>query len=100
MLEYLPEAGRGRPIDLGSSETVGQRGRHTRISNKARTVVRVNQARITQGRARKERKSMVEEAVCVGVDAAKSTLDIAVSDSEETRRFANGDEGIYHRFGE
>ena len=28
MLEYLPEAGRGRPIDLRFSKTVGQRGRH------------------------------------------------------------------------
>ena len=37
---------------------------------------------------------MKEEAVCVGVDVAKSTLDVASSDSRETRQFANNDEGI------
>jgi transposase len=37
---------------------------------------------------------MTEEAVCVGVDVAKSTLDVASSDSGETRQFANNDEGI------
>jgi len=37
---------------------------------------------------------MKEEAVCVGVDVAKSTLDVASSDSGETRQFANNDEGI------
>jgi transposase len=37
---------------------------------------------------------MIEEAVCVGVDVAKSTLDVASSDSGETRQFANNDEGI------
>jgi len=37
---------------------------------------------------------MIEEAVCVGVDVAKSTLDVAVSDFEETRQFTNDDEGI------
>jgi len=37
---------------------------------------------------------MIEEAVCVGVDVAKSTLDVAASDSGETRQFANDDEGI------
>ena len=37
---------------------------------------------------------MTEEEVCVGVDVARSTLDVAVSDSGETRQFANDDEGI------
>ena len=37
---------------------------------------------------------MAEEAVCVGVDVAKSTLEVAVSDSAVTRQFANDDEGI------
>jgi transposase len=37
---------------------------------------------------------MTEEAVCVGVDVAKITLDVAVSDSEEAWQFANDDEGI------
>jgi transposase len=37
---------------------------------------------------------MIEEAICVGVDVAKSTLDVASSDSGETRQFANNDEGI------
>jgi len=47
-----------------------------------------------QGRAKKERKPMTEEAVCIGVDVAKSTLDVAVTDSEEARQFANDDKGI------
>ncbi|MFC2032181.1 hypothetical protein ACFLUS_02255 [Chloroflexota bacterium] len=81
MLEYLPEAGRGRPIDLRSPKTVGQRGRHTQISKKARTVARVNQACITQGLAKKEKMPMIEEAVCVSVDVTKNTLDVAVSNS-------------------
>ena len=38
---------------------------------------RVNQARITQGRAEKKGKSMIEEAVYAGVGVAKSTLDMA-----------------------
>jgi transposase len=37
---------------------------------------------------------MIEEAVYVGVDVAKSTLDVAVTDSREARQFANDDEGI------
>jgi transposase len=37
---------------------------------------------------------MIEESVCVGVDVAKSTLDVAVTDSGEARQFANDDEGI------
>jgi len=94
MIECLPEARYGRSIDLRSTKTVGQRGRHTRISNKARTVVRVNQTRMMQGRAKREKRPMTEEAVCVGVDVAKSTLDVAVSHSKETRQFDNDHEGI------
>jgi len=94
MIECLPESGCGRSIDLRYTETVGQRGRHAQISQKARIVVRVNQTRIMQGRAKKEKKPMTKEEVCVGVDVAKSTLDVAVSDSGETRQFANDDEGI------
>ncbi|MFH1925875.1 MAG: IS110 family transposase, partial [Chloroflexota bacterium] len=37
---------------------------------------------------------MIEEAVYVGVDVAKSTLDVAASDSRETRQFTNDDKGI------
>ena len=37
---------------------------------------------------------MIEEAVYVGVDVAKSALDVAVIDSGETRQFVNDDEGI------
>lgn len=37
---------------------------------------------------------MIEEAVFVGVDVAKSTLDVAASDSRETQQFSNNDEGI------
>ena len=94
MIECLPEAGCGRSIDLGSNKTVGQRGRHARISNKARTVVRVNQTRMMQGRAKKENKPMTEETICVGVDVAKSTLDVAASNSKEARQFKNDHKGI------
>ncbi len=61
-LKYPSRDGCGRPIDLRSCKTVGQRGRHARISQKARTVVRVNQTRIVQGRAKKEKKLMTKEA--------------------------------------
>ena len=37
---------------------------------------------------------MTGEKVYVGVDVAKSTLDVAVTDSEEARQFANDDKGI------
>ena len=37
---------------------------------------------------------MTDEAVCVGVDVAKSTLDVAVSNSKQARQFANDNEGI------
>ena len=37
---------------------------------------------------------MTDEAVCVGVDVVKITLDVAVSDSEKAWQFANDDEGI------
>jgi transposase len=47
-----------------------------------------------QGRAKKEKRPMTEEAACVGVDVAKNTLDLAVSNSKETRQFENDHEGI------
>ncbi len=94
MIECLPEAGCGRSIDLGYTETVGQRGRHAQISNKARTVVRVNQTRMMQGRAKREKRPMTEEIVCVGVDIAKNTLEVAASNLNETRQFDNDDKGI------
>ena len=74
MIESLPEAGCGRSIDLRYTETVGQHGRHAQISNKARTVVRVDQTRMMQGRAKREKKPMTEGAVYVGVDVAKHIL--------------------------
>lgn len=93
MIEYPSEGGRGRSNDPRSKKTVSERGRHAQISNKARTVDRVNQTRITQGRAKKE-EPMTEETVCVGVDVAKGTLDMALSNSTETRQFKNDYEGI------
>jgi transposase len=48
---------------------------------------------MTQGRAKKE-KPMTGEAVCVGVDVAKNTLDLAVSNSNEARQFENDLDGI------
>ena len=97
MIESLPEAGCGRSIDLRYTETVGQRGRHAQISNQARILpwkVMVDQARMMQGRAKREKKPMTEEAVCVGVDVAKHILDLAVSNSKETRQFQNDHKGI------
>jgi transposase len=47
-----------------------------------------------QGRVKKERKQMAKEAIYVGVDVAKDTLDVAVSNSHETHQFANDHEGI------
>jgi transposase len=94
VVESLPESECSRSIDLRLPKTEGQRGRYTPISNKARTVVRVNQTRMMQGRANKERKAMKEEAVYVGVDVSRNTLDVADSHSREIRQFANNDEGI------
>ena len=37
---------------------------------------------------------MADEAVSVGVDVAKSSLDVAVSNSTEVRRFANDEDGV------
>ena len=37
---------------------------------------------------------MTEEAVCIGVDVAKNTLDVAVSNLKELRQFNNDDDGI------
>jgi transposase len=37
---------------------------------------------------------MTEEAVCIGVDVAKGTLDMAVSSSNEIRQFDNDHKGI------
>jgi transposase len=93
MIESLPEAEYGRSIDLGSTKTVGKRGRHTLISNKARTVVRVNKTRMMQGRAKGE-SVMAEESVCVGVDVAKEILEVGVDNSSETRQFKNDHKGI------
>ena len=94
MVECQPEARHGRPISLGSAKAVGQRGRHALVSRRARTVVRVNQTRMMQGRAKREKRPMTEEIVCVGVDIAKNTLEVAASNSNETRQFDNDDKGI------
>ena len=37
---------------------------------------------------------MTKEAVYVGVDVAKNTLDVAVSNSKETQQFANDHKGV------
>ncbi len=37
---------------------------------------------------------MTKEAVYVGVDVAKNSLDVAVSNSEEVRQFTNDHEGV------
>jgi transposase len=41
-----------------------------------------------------ERKPMTDDPVCVGVDDAKGTLDLAISNSKETRQFDNDHKGI------
>lgn len=94
MVKYSPESERGRPIDLRLKETAGQRGRHALISTKARTVDRVNQTRMMQGRAKKESAKVAKEAVYIGVDVAQKTLEVAVSNSQQTHQFTNDHEGI------
>jgi transposase len=94
VIEYPSEVGGGRSIDLRSDETVGKRGRHAQISNQARTVDRVKQTRMTQGRAKEEKKLMTEDIISVGIDVAKGTLDLAISNSTETRQFDNDHKGI------
>ena len=94
MVEYLPEDGCGRSIELGSNKTVGKHGRHPRNPNKARTVDRVNQTRMMKGRAKREKSPMAEEAIFVGVDIAKRTLDVADSNSKNARQFENPHDGI------
>jgi transposase len=47
-----------------------------------------------QGRAKREKKPMTEEAVYVGVDVAKHILDLAVTNSKETKQFNNDHKGI------
>jgi len=47
-----------------------------------------------QGRAKREKSSMAEEVVFVGVDVAKKTLDISDSISKNTRKFENDPDGI------
>jgi transposase len=94
VVQYSPESECGRSIDLRLTKTVGQSDRYTQISNKARTVVRVKQTRMMQGRAKKERKTMTEEAVYIGVDVSKNTLEVADSGSKETHQFTNDHEGI------
>jgi len=37
---------------------------------------------------------MTEETICVGVDVAKNTMDVAASNSKETRQFNNDHQGI------
>jgi hypothetical protein len=73
---------------------MGQLGRHSQISNKARTVVRVNQTRMMQGRAKKENVPLMKELVYVGVDVSKDSLDVAASNSQGANRFANHHEGV------
>ena len=70
MVEYLPEAGYDRSIDLRFNKTVGQRGRHTQSPIKP------------------------DEIVGVGVDIAKNTLDVAGSNLNETSQFDNDYEVI------
>jgi transposase len=94
VLEYPPDAGSGRPIDLRYSKTVGKHGRRSLILTRARTVGGANQARITQGRAEKERKVKADESVYVGVDVSKHNLDVAASTALEVRRFDNDQGGI------
>ena len=77
VLESSLGAGRSRPIDLGSTKIVGQRGRHGRFSGRARTVARAKQVRIMQGRADKGRKPMAKGTVYV----AKRTPDVGISDT-------------------
>jgi len=66
-----------------------QHSRYAQIFNKAQTVIKVSQACMMQGRAKKEKKPMTEEVVCAVVDIAKNILGIVVNSSNETRQFNN-----------
>jgi transposase len=94
VVEYLPETGCGRSIELRSNKTAGKHGRHTRNSNKARTVDNINQTRMMKGWAKREKSSMAEEAVSAGVVIAKRTQDVADSNSKNARQFENLHDGI------
>lgn len=47
-----------------------------------------------QGRAKKESIYVTKEVVYVGVDIAKDTLDVAVSNSQKTCQFTNDYDGM------
>ena len=59
----------------------------------ARTVAWAKQARITQGRAKKE-ELMTDATIFAGIDVAKARLDIALRPSGESWSVANDGAGI------
>jgi transposase len=84
----------GRSIDLRSQKTVGKRDRRIGSSLRSRTVARVNQARMMQGRDDKERENMETNQVYAGVDVSKNSLDLASTSSGEKLSVAYTDAGI------
>jgi len=56
----------------------------------SRTVDRVNQARIVQGREKREKMN----GIYAGIDVSKDYLDVSVLPSQEKRRYANDEAGI------
>lgn len=69
---------------------MAQRGRLAQ-NIRARTVARVNQARILQGRAGKE---IEMGETYIGIDISCNTLDIAIYEEEKTHQFTNDQGGI------
>lgn len=67
-------------------------GSHTRSQINPGQLSKVNQTQMMVGRAEKERP-MTEEIAYVGLNVAKSILDAAVSNANETRQFKNVYEG-------
>src|SRR3972149_6696277 len=70
-------------------------GRLTRIPERTRTVVWANQARIMQGRVRREKGDKLNPVPSyVGIDISKDSLDIAVHASDKRWQFSNTPSGI------
>jgi hypothetical protein len=95
--EPAEETERGRPQSPRSQEAVREQGSpRSNQAVKARTVAgAVCRARIVQGRAQPRRRTMTMlDAVFVGINVSKGTLDVALRPSGESFRVSNDQGGI------
>ena len=88
----MPEAGYVRSINLRDTKTVGKRGRHTLISNKAQTVVRIEKTLMMQGRSKGE-SIMTEVEVCISADVAKRISRVITVLNLQLRQYENAQPG-------